>query len=257
MNAEERVRGLMGAGRHPGLRQGAELREGVPEGDPAHHLHRGDEPRGDQADHQGHLLRPERREEGVRRAGVAGACPLPAPVFTEAPRPAVPRRPGASVRPRSVGLALDSRALPSGPFCAREAPAAVPPRGLVPGCQSRVTRVTRSFDEDPRVPGQGTLPEVRRPHAARHPRALAQRGRGGRQGAGHPGRRREGPDPRGRPRQGRRREARQEPRRGQGARQADAGHEAQDASRPGPRARRSTRSTSRRAWPSARSCTSA
>ncbi len=84
MHADDRLRGLMGPGRHPGLRQGAELRPGLPQGDPAHHLHRGDEPRRQQAGGQGPVLQghrdrgrggrpglitPARRARAARRSG--------------------------------------------------------------------------------------------------------------------------------------------------------------------------------------------
>src|ERR1700694_4501478 len=64
-------------------------------------------------------------------------------------------------------------------------------------------------DENPRIPGQGNLQEVRRPHASRLPVLLGRRGRRGGEEARRQRLGGEGADPCRRPRQGRRRESRE------------------------------------------------
>ena len=71
MHADDRLHGLMGPGRHPGLREGPELRAGLPEGDSPHHVHRGDEPRRDQARGEGPVLQGQGDRDRHQRAGIA------------------------------------------------------------------------------------------------------------------------------------------------------------------------------------------
>ena len=72
----------------------------------------------------------------------------------------------------------------------------------------RDARRRRKPREDPRIPGQGAVPQVRHAGAARHSRVHRRRGGAGREAARRSGVGREGADPRRRPRQGRRRQAR-------------------------------------------------
>ena len=63
--------------------------------------------------------------------------------------------------------------------------------------------------EDPRIPGQGAVPQVRHPRSARHSRLQRRPGGAGGEAARRSGLGRQGADPRRRARQGRRRQGRQ------------------------------------------------